>query len=51
MPLSSPHWGLLDRCLKGLGHPFRPHDGSPVTYPKNASYLAWLGARQVGRYG
>lgn len=47
----SARYRLIERCLSEFGLPFRPHDTKPVTYPKNASYLGWLGAKQVSKYG
>ncbi|MEV4092024.1 hypothetical protein [Streptosporangium saharense] len=37
--------------MTGFGLKFKPHNTQPVTYPKNASYLGWLGAKKVAEYG
>ncbi|MFG1612848.1 hypothetical protein ACGFI3_08810 [Nonomuraea wenchangensis] len=49
--VQSARYRLIERCLSDFGLSFRPHDTKPVAYPKNASYLGWLGAKQVGTYG
>ncbi|GAB2961300.1 hypothetical protein ACFMQL_13070 [Nonomuraea fastidiosa] len=49
--VQTARYHLIERCLSRYGLPFKPHDTRPVTYPKNASYLGWLGAKQVGTYG
>ncbi len=49
--VQSARYRLIERCLSDFGLSFSPHDTKPVAYPKNASYLGWLGAKQVGTYG
>ncbi len=42
---------LIERCVARFGLKFKPHNTKPIAYPKNASYLGWLGAKKVAEYG
>ncbi|MEO3892718.1 hypothetical protein [Nonomuraea sp. B5E05] len=42
---------LIERCVAGFGLKFKPHNTKPIAYPKNASYLGWLGAKKVAENG
>ncbi|MCT9931344.1 hypothetical protein N5079_14065 [Planotetraspora sp. A-T 1434] len=49
--VQTARYKLIKDCLISFGLPFKPHDTRPVTYPRNATYLGWLGAKQVQQYG
>ncbi|GIH62941.1 hypothetical protein [Microbispora siamensis] len=49
--VQTARYKLIARCLARYHFKMKPHDTSPVNYPRNAAYLGWLGARDVSRYG